>query len=53
MLLARLAGPGQLPTLDLVALRESVAGNDAARFLAVVTECDIDDALSVPKDLDV
>jgi hypothetical protein len=37
--------PGQLPTLDLVALRESIASNDADRFLAVVTGCNVDDAL--------
>ena len=35
----------QLPALDLVALRASIAGSDAARFLAVVTGCDVDDVL--------
>jgi hypothetical protein len=45
MLLHAWPARGQLPTLDLVALRESIAGNDAVRFLAVVTGCDVDDAL--------
>jgi len=36
---------GQVPTLDLVALRESIAGNDAAGFLAVLMGCDVDDVL--------
>jgi len=35
----------QLPALDLVALRASIAGGDVARFLAVVTGCDVDDVL--------
>jgi len=45
MLLQAWPGRGQVPMLDLVALRESIAGNDAARFLAVVTGCDVDDVL--------
>jgi hypothetical protein len=45
MLLPGWPGPAQVPTLDLRALRESIAGNDAARFLAAVTGCDVDDAL--------
>ena len=45
MLLHAWPARGQLPMLDLVALRQSIAGNDAARFLAVVTGCDVDDAL--------
>ena len=35
----------QLPALDLVALRASIAGSDVAQFLAVVTGCDVDDVL--------
>ena len=45
MLLHAWPARGQLPALDLVALRQSIAGNDAARFLAVVTGCDVDEAL--------
>ncbi len=45
MLLHAWPARGQLPALDLVALRGSIVGNDAARFLAVVTGCDVDDAL--------
>jgi hypothetical protein len=45
MLLHAWPGRGQVPTLDLVALRESIAGNDAARFLAVLMGCDVDDVL--------
>lgn len=35
----------QLRTLDVAALRQSIAGHDANRFLASVTGCDVDDAL--------
>jgi hypothetical protein len=45
MLLHAWPARGRVPTVDLVALRESIAGNDAARFLAVVTGCDVDDVL--------
>ena len=45
MLLPGWPARAQVPTLDLVALRASLAGNDAARFLASVTGCDVDDAL--------
>jgi len=45
MLLHAWPARGQLPTLDLAALRQSIVGKDAVRFLAVVTGCDVDDAL--------
>jgi hypothetical protein len=45
MLLHAWPSSDQVPTLDLRALRESIAGNDAARFLATVTGCDVDDVL--------
>ena len=45
MLLHEWPARTHLPALDLVALRASIAGSDPARFLAVVTGCDIDDAL--------
>ncbi len=35
----------QVPALDLSELRKAIGSNDAARFLAAVTGCDIDDAL--------
>ncbi|MBT1003883.1 UPF0158 family protein [Paenarthrobacter sp. DKR-5] len=45
MLLPAWPGQVQVPALDLSGLREAIAAADAARFLAVVTGCDVDDAL--------
>ena len=45
MLLPGWPAPAQVPTLDLLVVRQSIAGDDAARFLAWVTSCDVDDAL--------
>lgn len=40
-----MAARTNLPALDLRALRASIARDDQAQFLTVVTGCDIDDAL--------
>jgi hypothetical protein len=45
MLLHAWPAQEQVPALDLPELRAAVAGQDAARFLATVTGCDIDGAL--------
>ena len=45
MLLHAWPGRGQVPALDLVAVRESIADHDAPRFLTVLTGCDVDDVL--------
>lgn len=45
MLLHAWPARGQVPALDLVALRQSIGGNDADRFLASVTGRDVDDLL--------
>lgn len=45
MLMHAWPGQEQVPALDLSELRKAIAGNDAARFLAAVVGCDIDDAL--------
>ena len=45
MLLHAWPAPGQVPPLDLVALRQSIGSKDADRFLASVTGRDVDDVL--------
>jgi hypothetical protein len=45
MLLRTWPAQEHVPALDLSELRAAIAGQDAARFLATVTGCDIDDAL--------
>jgi hypothetical protein len=45
MLLQTWPEQAQVPGVDLSELRAAIATEDAARFLAAVTECDIDDGL--------